>query len=901
MPQKTILRTKLFRPTTPADFVDRIELFEKLRNRENSRLILVSAAAGYGKSATISRWLEVSKAKHTWLSLGEGDSDLITFLHYFLAAVHKLYPDSCLKTEALISSPVPCSRDEIAEELINNLSGIELPFHLILDDYGFLHDPDIHHILNLILEYDLPSLNLVVITRRDPPFNLTKLRGKGVLIEIRQADLGFSYQETKSFLDKAISEEITADDCLQFHRKLEGWPAGTRMVILGIGRRVDVKKFIREMQGDSRDIRDYLMSEVLSQQTPVMREYLVKTSILNKMCSSLCEELCDQPEIGGSVFLEQLQTSNLFCIPLDERQEWFRYHHLFQDLLTFSLEKRFTSEEIQHLHERAFTWLSEHGFIEDAMLHALKANNLCLAISLVAKNRSQLMEKEEWHRLRRLIQMIPPEIIHSEPEILMIEAWSLIGFPEMNPVLDSIEALMHASAKNYPQGSKLWGEFWVLRSLQSYLDTDGHKALQQASKALGCLPAGYGSERGFGLIVQALSMQMIGQFKKGQDLVLDALRVNLTENNTHHARLLSALCFIYWIDGSLKSLQQTTSQYLAIGQTANLLETTAHGHFFLGVSHYETNDVEAALFHLSKVVKIEKPLKLVNRHNYIHSAFALAYVYLEKGLDDEARSITDEIVSFALTINNPYILGVAKAFEADLALRLGSLHEAIVWSKNYDPYPLRPPLRFYTPRFTLAKVYLAEGTEESLRMAESFLTTLKEYYSQIHNVQFQIRVLALEALLNFNRGNIEKAIVRLTKAFVLAKPRGFIRTFVDLGKEMSVLLKKFSPDHAFAEYAGMLLAAFPGAPSVISTSQSYKANSILLTDREFEILSLLHQRLNNQEIADKLFISYGTVKRHTANIYRKLHVKNRREAVSKALSLAHISHELSDLNRNIKK
>lgn len=885
MPQKTILRTKLFRPSTPTDFVDRIELFEKLRNGAHSRLTLVSAAAGYGKSVTVSRWFEVSRAKHTWLSLGEEDNDLITFLNYFLAAIHKLFPDSCLKTQALISSPVPCSRDDIAEELINELAEIEVPFHFTLDDYGFLHDPDIHHVLNLILEYDLPSLNLIVITRRDPPFNLTKLRGKGVLVEIRQTDLEFSFQETKSFLDITVSDEITDDDCLQFHQKLEGWPAGTRMAMLGIGRRIDIKDFIQEMKGDSRDIRDYLMSEVLSQQSPAMREYLIKTSILNRMCSSLCTELCTHSEFDGSEFLGQLQTSNLFCIPLDERQEWFRYHHLFQDLLFFALEKRFTSEEIEDLHKRAFSWLSEHGFVEDAMHHAFKAKNPCLAISLVAQNRSQFMENEEWHRLRRLIQMLPPEIIHSEPEILMIEAWSLIGFPEMNPVLDAIETLMHASEKDYPQNSKLWGEFWVLRSLQSYLDTDGQKALQEAIAALNCLPAECGSERGFAIIMQAVSMQMIGKLREGQELVLDALRVIQIENDTYHARLLSAACFMYWIDGALKNLQQTATQYLEIGQSAKLLETIAHGHFFLGVSAYETNDVETAFFHLSKIVIKDKPLKLVNRHNYIHSAFALAYIYIEKGLEDEARAITDEIVSFALTINNPYILHVAKAFEADLALRLGSLDEAIEWSRNYDPYPLRPPLRFYTPKVTLAKVYLAEGTAESFRKAESLLNTLQEYYAHIHNVQFQIRVMALKALLNFKRGNLEKAVDRLGEAFVMAKPRGYVRTFVDLGEDISALLTQFPADHPFADYAKTLHTAFPVKSAASPPSQRDEANSILLTDREFEIMLLLHQRLSNQEIADRLFVSYSTVKRHTSNIYNKLQVKNRREAVNKAVSM----------------
>jgi len=655
--------------------------------------------------------------------------------------------------------------------------------------------------------------------------------------------------------------------------------------MLGVERRIDFKEFIQEMKGDSRDIRDYLMSEVLAQQSPVMREYLIKTSILNKMCSSLCTELCGHSEIDGSVFLGQLQTSNLFCIPLDGRQEWFRYHHLFQDLLLFALEKRFTSEEIEDLHKRAFSWLSKHGFVEDAMHHALKAKNPCLAISLVAQNRSRFMEKEEWHRLRRLIQMLPPEIIHTEPEILMIEAWSLIGFPEMNSVLDAIETLMHASEEAYPRDSKLWGEFLVLRSLQNYLDTDGQKALQQATTALNCLPAEYGSERGFAIIMQAVSMQMVGKLREGQDLVLDALRVIQIENDTYHARLLSAACFIYWIDGALKNLQQISAQYLEIGQNAKLLETIAHGHFFLGVGAYEKNDVETAFFHLSKIIIKDKPLKLVNRHNYIHSAFALAYIYIDKGLEDEARALADEVVAFALTINNPYILSVAKAFEADLALTLRSLAEAIEWSRNHDPYPLRPPLRFYTPKITLAKVYLAEGTTESFRKAESLLATLLEYYTQIHNVQFQVRVLALKALLYFKRGNLEKALDRLTEAFALAKPRGFIRTFVDLGEDMSVLLTKFPPDHRFAEYAKKLHTACPGKIAAMPTPQVDDATSILLTDREIEIMLLLHQRLSNQEIADRLSVSYSTVKRHTSNIYNKLQVRNRREAVNKALSL----------------
>ncbi len=402
MPQKTILRTKLFKPRVPDDFVSRVGLFKRLDTCVGSRLILVSASAGYGKSATISRWIDSLKIDSTWLSLAETDSNPSSFFNYFLAAIHTLFPDSCVQSKTLLSAPVLCSSEELAKNLINDLAEIKSPFYLVLDDYGFIHDPDIHYVLNCLLEFDIPSLHLVLITRRDPPINVTKLRGKGALAEVRQVDLQFSLGETTDFLQHVIEGKLTAEDYLGFYEKLEGWPAGTRMVALGLRTHTDIKAFTQEaMHGDTRDIRDYLMSEVLSQQSPATRDYLVRTSILNRMCPSLCEALCDQADVDGSEFLEQLEISNLFYVPLDHRHEWFRYHHLFQSLLQHSLEKRFSPEEILTLHERAYWWFRKHGFIEDAMHHALKAQNKRLAVSLIAANKSRLMEKEQWHELRR--------------------------------------------------------------------------------------------------------------------------------------------------------------------------------------------------------------------------------------------------------------------------------------------------------------------------------------------------------------------------------------------------------------------------------------------------------------------------------------------------------------------
>ncbi len=254
MPLKTILRTKLFRPRISNDFVDRVELFKQLEKSSNYRLVLVSASAGYGKSQTVGKWVEQSGLKSTWLSLGHQDSDLVSFFHYFIEAIHQLFPGSCVPSQTLLSAPVPCSREDLAQDLINDLSEIALPFHLVLDDYGFIHDQDIHYVLDCILEYDLPSFSLVLITRRDPPLSLTKLRGKGVLAEIRQTDLQFSLRETSLFLKAVVASDITDEDCLEFYDKLEGWPAGTRMIALGLRGYTNIKEFTREMRGDSRNI-----------------------------------------------------------------------------------------------------------------------------------------------------------------------------------------------------------------------------------------------------------------------------------------------------------------------------------------------------------------------------------------------------------------------------------------------------------------------------------------------------------------------------------------------------------------------------------------------------------------------------------------------------------------------
>ena len=437
MPTNTIIRTKLFRPTVGDDIVARPRLFRKLEKGSKGRLTLVSASAGSGKSILVSSWLESCGRPNGWLSLDDEIRDLTTFLRYFLSAVRRIFPEACPDTWALLDLPDTRSPDVAATELVNELSAIKTPFVLVLDDYGYVHDSDIHEVLNQVLKHSPPALHLVVLTRRDPPFPLHSFRAGGDLVEIRQKDLQFTIPETAAFLEKAVGLPIDESALEYLHERTEGWAVGLRLVALSLDNRDDVNAFLREMKGDARHVQDYLLTEVLSRQSPAMRDGLLKTSILDRFCAPLCRALCHPscedlcgPECDGQVFIKKLEESNLFCIALDEDHQWLRYHHLFQQLLQRTLQSRYSAEEIAALHDRARAWFEENGMIEEAFHHALAGSGSEAAGTVVARHRHELMNKEQWHRLRRWLELLPGATVENDPELPLRQYDKILFHPK---------------------------------------------------------------------------------------------------------------------------------------------------------------------------------------------------------------------------------------------------------------------------------------------------------------------------------------------------------------------------------------------------------------------------------------------------------------------------------------
>lgn len=883
-PPTSLLRTKLHRPPVADDHVHRVRLLEHLDENIQRPLTLVSASAGYGKSTLVSCWLEASSYKSAWLSLDKNDNDLNQFLTYFTTAIQNLFPDACPQTSAMLKSLDFPPMEVITNSLTNELDQIEDYFVLVLDDYHLIREQGIHDLLARLLEHPPKPLHLVVSCRIDPPLPLTTLRARGKMTEVRVQDLRFSVPETTELLQQALKTEVDDATAAVLEEKTEGWVTGLCLAALSLRRSDNRDKILAGLPEDNMYIMDYLVEEVLSQHPSDIQEYMLETSILDRFCAPLCEALHSGNtgsgiELWGQGFIERLEQARLFIVPLDDQHQWFRYHHLFQEMLKRRAKIQFSQDEIEGLYNRAGVWFTENGHFEEGLHNILKSGHFATAGQLVAQNRGLIMSEEGWHRLRNLIKMLPSEVVDNEPELLLAKAWSMVGFIELHTVLDKVEALLETILHETTATERLRGEFCTLRGLQHLLLGQSAEALNTAQRALEILPPERISERSFALIIMVNAYQMMGNLEAGRSIAFDGLKKKEHFKTTYHARMLIALCFAYWQEADLGQLMKTAEQHLLLGLESGLPESIAHAHSFLGMCLYERNELVEAEKHLVAVVQ---NVQVDNIANFVHSAFALALVYQALGRPKKAEETLDFVHHWALNVQFPSFLNLSEGMQAELLLRQGRVSEASQWTKTFNPYPFHGGYRFYFPQLTLAKVYIALNTEESQRKAEALLSSLCAFFTSTHNKMFLLKVMTLQALLRHVQGDEPAALSTLEEAVALGESGGFIRPFLDLGPDMGGLLNRLADRDGGTDYVKKLLAAFGAVTPHSPTPQSMLEP---LTNREIEILLVLSKRFSNQEIAESLFISPETVKRHLYNIYQKFDVKTRKEAIARAKSL----------------
>ncbi|NOQ20258.1 MAG: winged helix-turn-helix transcriptional regulator [Desulfobacterales bacterium] len=894
-----LINTKLHRPPVDGGYVYRPHLLAMLDNHHGKPLILVSAPAGYGKSTLISSWLEKYENPGAWLSLSESDSDLRTFISYFIATVHKHFPEACQNTQALLKTLDLPPLGDLGTSLLNELDRIKQPLILVLDDYYLIRGMAVHKLIAQILKHPPQFFHLVIVGRRDPPLPIASLRAQSQLIEIRTEDLCFSAAETETLLNQLLGIQIDASTVAALAKKTEGWVTGLRLAALSMQQRTDIDPKLLEPHVDAHFVMEYLFTEVFSEQPPDITRYLLGTAVLNRFCGPLCEAVCvpcAEPfacEMSGWEFITWLKKENLFLIPLDPEKQWFRYHHLFKKLLVNQLNRCSSTEEVKALHAQAGAWLAKNGIIEEAVQHYLAAEDIPAAMELVARHGHNLMDNQQWPDLERWIGMLPHDHAEQNPEILIFKAWynhvqtCACDLPTKVALNKKIEAqINNLSEKALARETQINGHFYALRGLEFYLTADGENALKYFQSACNKIPMHHKRARVSAHLFLAVTYQMLGDLETGLSIYKNEIQKSVDQGSNYHGPYLEKLCFLYWIDADLVSIQQAAERSLKMAMDRRLPESFAFAIYFLGTISYHQNKLKIAEERLTQLVNDYYFLNVVMAS---HGSVALAMVYMAMGEFDQAEHYYKKALNYAIDTNNQEAIRIIQAFQAEYALRRGHIAKASQWAERFMSKPFTMPFLFYYPQLTLVRILMAQDTSDSRQQAADLLNQLNDFLTSVHYKQFQINVLALQAVHHDTLGEKSAALDKLTTALNLAEPSGFIRLFVELGPQMFGLLKQLVRQNVALDYIGQILAAFrddersiiPEAADQPITSD-HQSLVEPLTDRELDVLDLLMQRLSNQEIAEKLFISTTTVKTHLQNIYGKLNVSKRREAVEKA-------------------
>jgi LuxR family maltose regulon positive regulatory protein len=894
-----LITTKLHRPPLDRIHVQRPHLLERLDLGRSRPLTLVSAPAGYGKSVLIRSWLETCDIPSAWISLDENDNNLRTFTAYFVAAVKTLFPGACRNTQALLSASDLPPIAVLVANLLNELILIEQSFIMVLDDFHLIEDESVLDMITQLLHHPPQTMHLVLIARQDPAVPISTLRAQSFVTEIRTQELCFNELETETFLRLVLRTQVDSATAAALAEKTEGWVTGLRLAALSMRHRGSFDPKLLEPQVDAQYVMEYLFTEVLSHQPPEINRYLLGTAILDRFCGPLCEAVCvpgAEPftcEIDGWEFISLLKKENMFLISLDAENRWFRFHHLFQKLLFNQLNRHFSSGDINALHAQASAWFAENGLIEEAIRHALAADDEIGAAQLVEQNRQAMLDNDTWYVLEKWLSMFPDTVIQQQPELLLARAWVsyfCYRYVLIPPIVDLAESLLN----NQPQEQALYGELYFFKGVICFFQGNGSLSHKYLKDALARIPATNLAIRSFAELYLGMAIQMHGQNERAVHVLSDLLH-HQPLNDMRKVRLMGSLICVHIISGNLTVAFNLNQQFRNLSSRINSNLYTAWSSYFQGLIHFCRNELDMAIPHLSQATD---HAYLMLRRGGVDCLAGLALAYQALQQADNAAATLERLFEYIHSLNDPALLDIAHCCKARLSLMKAEAPFAPGVpgiNKTSDAEPMAFWLEI--PVITQCRVLLAEGSDAGLQEAENTLQECLRLSQAQHNTFQMIGIMALQASVLQKQGRTDEALAVLEAAVELARPGGFIRPFVESGPTVEGLLKRLAAKNIALGYIGQLLAAFredqngvkPGTFGAQTAGKSVFSNQPLikpLTNRELQILDLLGQHLQNKEIAVKLFISPETIKTHLNNIYRKLNVTSGRlQAVEKAYTL----------------
>jgi len=909
----TVLHTKLQRPLLPPDVVPREHLVARIDELLSRPVTLVSAAAGYGKSTMASLWLEAWDGRSAWVSLDEEENDLRLFLAHLLAAIRSMFPTACDTTQSLLQSPGLPPVSVLSRYLLNDLVEIKDRFILVLDDYHRIREKRVHDLMVALLAHPPRNMHLILLTRRDPPVFNIKLLGRDQMTVIGISELRFRVDETADFLKKATNISIDDTSTATIHNKIEGWPTGMRLISQSLKHQGSVDHLLKGLSGGFGSIVDYLVSEVISLQSPEMANLMMETAILDRFCAPLCDALQGSKarqgmdEIDGVKFIDRLQKDNLFLIALDMENCWFRFHHLFQQMLKDQLNRRRSPEEIAGIHSRASDWFGLNGLIDESITHALAAGDAPAAARIVERNRHAALDADIWPTLQKWLERLPHDVKQARPDLLMGHAWVLLmsaRVAEIFPIVERVESLLDEDSTE--PARLLLSEINFFQGILCYFQGEGARSVELFSKAAELVPEGAFVElRSEVEYWTCVALHLDGRKQTGIRRLRDGIHGRDSLEGIFLSRLTFGLCFIHMLDGEcLQAFQQGLRLREVSRPYPNVFAET-WGMYAQGNASFQMFDLDAARHHLGLVAENRY---WANPRAAVDAMAGLAITCQFMGKPDEADEAMKLAKEYAQWTKNPGHLEVVRSSLARLALLREDLDSALRWQRSLSETSGNPLMLFFLEIsvITECRVLIANGSDAGLKKAIERLEDLRQKSKTWHNTCQTTEIMVLQALAIHRQGRLEEALDVLEQAVALAEPGGSIRPFVEIGRPMIDLLKRLAEKNVAVDYVGKLLAAFPDTASIppqtdfrfknnelrlesealtqIHNQKSKIENSLIepLTNRELDVLELLAQRMQRKEIAEKLFISIETVKTHVTSIYQKLNVSNRREAVEKA-------------------
>jgi LuxR family maltose regulon positive regulatory protein len=854
-----VLKTKLYLPPLRGELVSRSGLVEKLDEglRLGHRITLLSASAGCGKTTLLAQWAAGREEPVAWLSLDEDDNNGARFWTHVVAALQSARPEIGQSSLPLLHPMQMPPTRMLLTPLINDLMEVEQRVILVLDDYHLITEESIHEQIGFLLDHLPEQLHLVIASRADPPLGLGRLRGGGELTELRAGDLRFTLEEAAKLLNDVFHLDLAPGDVAALARRTEGWAAGLVLAALSIKGREDRHALVEAFSGSQRYILEYLIEEVLSQQSESIQSFLIRTSILDRLCGDLCEAVTGHPD--GADRLALLERRNLFLIPLDDERHWYRYHQLFRDLLRKRLGQAAADEQISDLHRRASQWLEQTGLVNEAVKHAREAGDLDRVADIAEEAAGTGRLDARLTTLLRWVDGLPDTVLRGHPRLQAYRAWALLMNGHLGPAQRALDDCRE-SLDNLPPGV---GSEELRSELSRLLDT-------------------------MDMTARAFFAAFDNQLDGAMDLATWARDMALGDGHLLLAvEATEALALAQYHRGRLQDSAASCREVIDLAKQTPL---AAAGHVELAGVHLERYELDDAARLLARAMELSLRMGATQTLNEAHTA--LSRLKQARGDRDAAWDALREAAE-VMPAQGPYAMAGFRwaAQQARLQLDAGEPAMALQWAERTQAAfasagdggsgeHIRLPAAFvHTLETTRARALLALGKPHAaLEALESMLPLYDAAGAYVHVVE----ICALTALARDALGEREAALASLERALSLSAPEGAVRVFATEGAPMARLLRQVKSRSTEPEHVERILAVLepPSAGPPVAESLVEQ-----LTPREFEVLCLIGRGYSNQQIADELVIALNTVKRHCSSIYGKMAVRSRTHAVARAREL----------------